>query len=104
MVFSLSQKLADSIFRRLKQYLPQLENSTERSLLEKGMRAMQRRSGAMPTAMDDFRVTSLEVIIHEHKKLGEGGFGQVFRAVWLGTAVAVKVMERGVPLAVRSQA
>lgn len=53
--------------------------------------------------MDDFRVTSLEVIIHEHKKLGEGGFGQVFRAVWLGTPVAVKVLEKGVPLAVRSQ-
>lgn len=70
-------------------------------MLEKGMRAMQRRSNALPATTDEFRLTSLEVIIHEHKKLGKGGFSQVFRADWLGTVVAVKVMEKGVPAAVR---
>lgn len=61
------------------------------------MLIMQRRSNTAPTQTDDFNVSSLEVIIHEHKKLGEGGFGQVFQAAWLGAAIAVKVMEKGVP-------
>lgn len=79
------------------QRLPQLGESPERAVLTRGMLVMQRRSKVAPPPPDDFTVTSLEVIIHEHTKLGEGGFGQVFRAAWLGAMVAVKVMEKGVP-------
>lgn len=78
-----------------------MDDSVQRTVLEKGMRAMQRTTGPLPSNHDDFNISSLEVIIHEHRKLGEGGFGQVYHATWLGTAVAVKVTERGVPAKVR---
>lgn len=79
-----------------------MDDSVQRTVLEKGMRAMQRTTGPIQTPSDDFTISSLEVIIHENRKLGEGGFGQVFHATWLGTAVAVKVAERGLPAKVRT--
>lgn len=85
------------------QKLQDLEKgSAERPLLEKGMHAMQRRSGAMQLAPDEFVITSLDVIVRKDEKLGEGGFGQVFRGDWQGVAVAVKVFEKGIPQPVRT--
>ena len=60
------------------------------------MHAMQRRSGAMRLIPDEFVITSLDIIIHEDEKLGEGGFGRVFRGDWQGVVVAVKVFEKGI--------
>lgn len=71
--------------------------STERRVLETGLRAMQRRSGISEPSPDDFVITSLDVIIHRHKKLGQGGFASVFEADWKGAKVAVKELEREVP-------
>jgi serine/threonine protein kinase len=67
------------------------------------MRAMQRRSGAMKVIPDEFVITSLDIIIHHDKKLGEGGFGKVFQAEWHGITVAVKVLEKGTPPLVRKR-
>ena len=74
-----------------------LEDSLEKRFLESGMHAMQRRSGGMKSTPDVFVITSLDVVIHHDKKLGEGGFGQVFQGDWQGTSVAVKVLDRGTP-------
>jgi len=60
------------------------------------MHAMQRRSGDPRVAPDQFVITSLDVVIHHHKKLGQGGFGQVFEGEWQGNSVAVKVLDKGV--------
>ena len=79
-----------------------MDDSAERRFLEKGLHSMQRRSGPLQTIPDDYVITSLEVVIHEHERLGAGGFGQVFRADWRGTVVAVKVMDQNVPPRVRS--
>ena len=76
--------------------------SAERPLLEQGMHAMQRRSGAMRLVPDEFVITSLDVIIREDDKLGEGGYGQVFRGDWQGVVVAVKVFEKGIAQPVRT--
>ena len=78
------------------------EGSAERPLYEKGIRALQRRSGHMSLIPDDFVITSLDVIIHKHEKLGEGRFAQVFRGDWQGATVAVKVFEKGIPQPVRA--
>lgn len=64
------------------------------------MHALQRRSGPLRIIPDVFVITSLDVIIHYDKKLGQGGFTSVYEAHWRGTRVAVKVMERGVPASV----
>jgi serine/threonine protein kinase len=64
--------------------------------MEKAQFAMQRRSGGMKSAPDAFVITSLDVLIHRHKKIGEGGFGQVYEAEWQGSCVAVKVLEKNV--------
>lgn len=58
---------------------------------------MQRRSGAMKMTPDEFAITSLDIIIHHDRKLGEGGFGQVFQAEWQGITVAVKLFRNGIP-------
>ncbi|KDQ12658.1 hypothetical protein BOTBODRAFT_414223 [Botryobasidium botryosum FD-172 SS1] len=77
--------------------LLQLDDSIERRFLEKGMQAMQRRSNGKRIIPDVFIITSLDIVIHQDKKLGVGGFGQVFEADWQGTTVAVKVLEKGIP-------
>jgi serine/threonine protein kinase len=61
------------------------------------MLAMQRRSGGMTSIPDEFVITSLDVVIHWGKKIGQGGFGRVFEAQWQGSRVAVKVLDRKVP-------
>ena len=58
---------------------------------------MQRRSGRLKMIPDEFVITSLDVIIHYDRKLGAGGFAEVFEADWRGTRVAVKILERGLP-------
>ena len=73
----------------------------ERRYLENGMHALQRRSGPLRIIPDVFVITSLDVIVHFDKKLGQGGFTTVYEAHWRGTKVAVKVMDRGVPASVR---
>ena len=75
--------------------------AAERSLLEKGMHAMQRRSGTSRLVPDDFVITSLDVIIRHDIKLGEGGFGEVFCGEWQGVTVAVKVFDKRLPHHVR---
>jgi hypothetical protein len=74
-----------------------LEDSFQRQFLEKGMHALQRRSGPLKSIPDEFVITSLDVVVHHDKKLGEGGYGEVFQGDWHGTTVAVKVLEKGVP-------
>jgi hypothetical protein len=74
-----------------------LEDTLEKRFLESGMHAMQRRSGGMKCTPDLFVITSLDVVIYHDRKLGEGGFGQVYQGDWQGTTVAVKVLERGTP-------
>ncbi len=65
------------------------------------MVAIERRSGPIPVApkpkpdSDLNMIHSLEVLISE-KKLGSGGYGDVFEANWKGTLVAVKVLAEGV--------
>lgn len=63
---------------------------------------MQRRSGRVKMLPDEFVITSLDVIIHHDRKLGAGGFAEVFEADWRGTRVAVKVLEKGLPASVCS--
>jgi predicted unusual protein kinase regulating ubiquinone biosynthesis (AarF/ABC1/UbiB family) len=72
------------------------EDNMVRIVLEKAHAAMQRRSGPMVCIPDAFVITSLEILIHWDKKVGEGGFGQVFEAEWQGSCVAVKVLDRNV--------
>ena len=83
------------------QYMETLPQSFERSFLERGMHAMQRRSGRIKIVPDQFVITSLDVIIKYDHKLGEGGFAQVYEGDWKGTKVAVKVLESGISTAVR---
>ena len=37
-------------------------------------------------------ITSLDVVVHYDRVLGEGGFTTVYEGLWKGTKVAVKVM------------
>jgi hypothetical protein len=64
------------------------------------LNALERRTGVHSAPPDRFQITSLDVIVHEHQKLGTGGFGQVYVGDWHGAAVAIKVFERGVPQSV----
>ena len=45
---------------------------------------------------DEFIITSLEIIIHHDRKLGEGGSGQVYEGDWNGNRVAVKTLDKTV--------
>jgi hypothetical protein len=72
----------------------------EKKFLEQGMHAIQRRTGGLDSIPDEFVITSLDVIIHHDKKLGQGGSGQVFQADWQGTTVAIKIFGKGVPSSV----
>jgi serine/threonine protein kinase len=79
------------------QHFSALEDNPALLFLKQAMLAMQRRSGVMTSTPDAFVITSLEVVIHRDRKIGEGGFGQVFEAQWQGSRVAVKVLNKGVP-------
>lgn len=65
--------------------------------MENSIQALERRSGKRRGPPDMFSITSLDVIIHHDQKLGSGGYGQVYLGDWLGTTVAVKVLEKGLP-------
>lgn len=82
------------------QYLADLPASSERKFLEHGLYAMQRRSGRLRMIPDEFVITSLDVIVHHDRKLGAGGFAEVFEADWRGTRVAVKILEKDLPASV----
>lgn len=69
--------------------------------MENSIQALERRTGKRRNPPDVFSITSLDVIIYEEKKLGSGGYGQVYLGDWLGTTVAVKVLEKGLPPSVR---
>ena len=83
------------------QHLEKLPPSSERAFLERGMTAMQRRSGPLRISATESVLTSLDVIIDHERKLGHGGFAEVYEGDWKGTKVAVKVLEKGVPSSVR---
>ena len=63
---------------------------------------MQRRSGSVGFLADEFMITSLDVVIHRDKKLGEGGFAKVHQAEWQGIIVAVKTLDSSIPPSVRN--
>ena len=50
---------------------------------------------------DEFVITSLEIVVHRHARLGMGGFAEVYEADWNRTKVAVKIFPRGVIPSVR---
>ena len=81
-------------------HLVGLPESVERKVFQNGMQALQRRSGPLLIVPDEFTITSLDVIIHYDKKLGEGGFASVYESDWKGIRVAVKELEKGVPSSV----
>ena len=72
----------------------------QRQILEDGVHMMEascqgrRDNFEVP---EEFVITSLEIVVHEHLKLGDGGFADVFEAEWNKTVVAVKLFPRGVP-------
>lgn len=68
---------------------------------ENGLHAIQRRSTLAQPSVDKFAITSLDVVIYREKKLGAGGFGEVFEGDWRGKRVAVKVLVNGLPSEVR---
>lgn len=68
--------------------------------LERGLHAMQRRSGRLKIPANEHVITSMDVIIKYDKKLGEGGFAEVYEGDWKGTKVAVKVLDKAIPASV----
>ena len=62
------------------------------------MHAIQRRSSDLldSSLLSQWTITSLDIVILYHKKLGEGGFAEVYEANWNGSRVAVKVFPRGI--------
>jgi hypothetical protein len=76
--------------------LANIEDEEERRVLEQGIHALLRFKECTRLAQDPSVITSLDVIIHWDRKLGLGGFAEVYVGTWQNTAVAVKVLE-GVP-------
>lgn len=73
-----------------------MRDSGQRRFLENGKHAMERFSGGLQPTPDLFTITSLDVIIYQDKKIGEGSFGQVYEAEWQGSRVAVKVLDKSI--------
>ncbi|KAK7680312.1 hypothetical protein QCA50_016552 [Cerrena zonata] len=70
---------------------------SERRVYLQGLHALQEHFNIpSPTAPDIFTLTQAEVHIHWSHKLGSGGFGDVYRGLWHGTVVAVKVLNPAV--------
>jgi hypothetical protein len=67
--------------------------SPQRQFLENAMQAMLRSPHCRPAVSDVFELSSLDVVIHYNKKLGEGRFGKLFRGDWQGTAVVVRILD-----------
>jgi hypothetical protein len=97
-----------SLMTSFTQHIQRLENKVPRrsegnvpqEFLEQGIHAMQRRSGGLSSVPDVFAITHLDVIIHRIKRLGNGGYAQVFEGEWQGSPVAVKVLDSKVPQSV----
>ena len=69
----------------------------ERQFLERGLRAMQHHIPHRIPPHDSFSVTAFDVVIHRHRTLGKGGFGEVFEGSWRGTKVAIKLISKLYP-------
>ncbi|TFK52892.1 kinase-like protein [Heliocybe sulcata] len=80
----------------VQQKLESLEDVIERRFFERILNAMVRISGPMATIPEDFVITAFDIIVHEDKKLGQGGFATVYQGDWKGAVVAVKVIDSGV--------
>ena len=64
------------------------------------MNIMQRRSNDYSNGLqvpDEFVITSLEIVVHRHVRLGAGGLAEVYEAEWNKTKVAAKIFPKGVP-------
>ena len=79
-----------------------MKSPLEHRILETGLQALERRSTRSHRLPDEFVITSLDILVHHHLKLGQGGFAKVYEADWKGTRVAVKELERGIPVSVSS--
>jgi hypothetical protein len=90
-----------SVYANFRQCISSSNDPLERAALEHTLQSMKQRIETHAAALDDFQVTPFDVIIYEHKSLGRGGYGRVYEGNWLGTVVAVKVFERGIPQSVR---
>ena len=64
------------------------------------MQALERRSNRSHRLPDEFVITTMDIIVYHHLKLGQGGFAKVYEADWRGTRVAVKELESGIPTSV----
>ena len=61
----------------------------ERQFLDRAIRTLKAES--IPPPQDAFSMTEFDIVLYENrKKLGEGGFGEVFEGNWHGTKVAIK--------------
>ena len=60
----------------------------ERQFLNRAIRTLKAES--IPAPQDSFSMTEFDIVLYENKKLGEGGFGEVFEGNWHGTKVAIK--------------
>jgi len=78
------------------QYLSGEQNGPKRDLLQRGLHAMQRKSGKMRHTPNELMVTSLDVVVHHDRKLGSGGFAEVYECTWKGIRAAVKVLDKGI--------
>ena len=75
---------------------------SENRLYRRGLRALQRHFNIEKISHSDaFKLTHAEVRIHWSSKLGSGGFGDVYKGAWHGSAVAVKVLNPAVSEEVR---
>ena len=67
--------------------------------MEQGMLVIEKRAqerlGELQVP-DEFVITSLEIVVHRHIKLGSGGFAEVYEADWNKAKVAVKIFPKGV--------
>lgn len=74
-----------------------LPHNIVREFLESGLHAMQQISGPLRYSNEEHLVTSLEIIVDRNRKLGSGGYADVFEGDWYGTRVAVKILHQDLP-------
>lgn len=82
------------------QYIHNLpQDSPERAVLNNVVSLIVRRpsrSELSETIPNELRMTPLDLLRYNNRKLGAGGFASVFEGDWIGTKVAVKVMRRNI--------
>lgn len=81
------------------QYIHDLpQDSPERAVLNNVVSLIRRpsRSDLSETIPNELRITPLDLLRYNNRKLGAGGFASVFEGDWIGTKVAVKVMRRNI--------